>query len=219
MYAIEHKGYFVISQGNQYLAKGKGKSNLYFTTKDISHVLKWTKLKKAENFFNNSVPKSIQENCQIEQIDIKPFTVNKDLLNGSKAELLNNHAIPTSINYISVNDWIDYINHMLESYDDLSVPLINAQQECSKADRALSDISHYIEFGKFNCYQAYKIFELQQALLRYRRTVKDICYVLENLSLNHKKSININDYSVYYSTERIYKPRVFNELFVVSNKT
>ena len=219
MYAIEHKGYFVISQGNQYLAKEKGKSNLYFTTKDISHVLKWTKLTKAENFFNNSVPKSIQENCQIEQIDIKPFTVNKDLLNGSKAELLNNHAIPTSINYISVKDWIDYINHMLESYDDLSVPLINAQQECSKADRALSDISHYIEFGKFNCCQAYKIFELQQALLRYRRTVKDIVYVLEKLSLNHKKSININDYSVYYSTERIYKPRVFNELFVVSNKT
>ena len=219
MYAIEHKGYFVISQGNQYLAKEKGKSNLYFTTKDISHVLKWTKLTKAENFFNNSVPKSIQENCQIEQIDIKPFTVNKDLLNGSKAELLNNHAIPTSINYISVKDWIDYINHMLESYDDLSVPLINAQQECSKADRALSDISHYIEFGKFNCCQAYKIFELQQALLRYRRTAKDIVYVLEKLSLNHKKSININDYSVYYSTERIYKPRVFNELFVVSNKT
>ena len=140
------------------------------------------------------------------------------MLNGSKAELLNNHAIPTSINYISVNDWIDYINNMLESYDDLSVPLINAQQECSKADRALSDISHYIEFGKFNCCQAYKIFELQQALLRYRRTAKDIVYVLEKLSLNHKKSININDYSVYYSTERIYKPRVFNELFVLSNK-
>lgn len=218
MYAIEHKGYFVISQGNQYLAKEKGKSNLYFT-KDISHVLKWTKLKKAENFLKNSVPESIQENCQIEQIDIKPFTVNKDLLNGSKAELLNNHAIPTSINYISVNDWIEYINNMLESYDDQTVPLINAQQECSKADRALSDISHYIEFGKFNCYQAYKIFELQQALLRYRRTVKDIVYVLENLSLNNKKSININDYSVYYSTERIYKPRVFNELFIVSNKT
>ena len=218
MYAIEHKGYFVISQGNQYLAKEKGKSKLYFT-KDISHVFKWTKLKKAENFFCNSVPESIRKNCQIERIDIKPFTVNKDLLNGSKAELLNNHAIPTSINYISVNDWIDYINNMLESYDDLSVPLINAQQECSKADRALSDISHYIEFGKFNCYQAYKIFELQQALLRYRRTAKDIVYVLEKLSLNHKKSININDYSVYYSTERIYKPRVFNELFIVSNKT
>ena len=171
----------------------------------------------CENFLCNSVPESIQENCQIVQIDIKPFTVNKDLLNGSKAELLNNHAIPTSINYISVNDWIDYINNMLETYDDLSVPLINAQQEYSKADRALSDISHYIEFGKFNCYQAYKIFELQQALLRYRRTAKDIVSVLENLSLNHKKSININDYSVYYSTERIYKPRVFNELFIVSN--
>ena len=217
MYAIEHKGYFVISQGNQYLAKEKGKSKLYFT-KDIAHVFKWTNLKKAENFLCNSVPESIQENCQIVQIDIKPFTVNKDLLNGSKTELLNNHAIPTSINYISVNDWIDYINNMLESYDDLSVPLINAQQEYSKADRALSDISHYIEFGKFNCYQAYKIFELQQALLRYRRTAKDIVYI-EKLSLNHKKSININDYSVYYSTERIYKPRVFNELFVVSNKT
>ena len=218
MYAIEHKGYFVISQGNQYLAKEKGKSKLYFT-KDIAHVFKWTNLKKAENFLCNSVPESIQENCQIVQIDIKPFTVNKDLLNGSKTELLNNHAIPTSINYISVNDWIDYINNMLESYDDLSVPLINAQQEYSKADRALSDISHYIEFGKFNCYQAYKIFELQQALLRYRRTAKDIVYVLEKLSLNHKKSININDYSVYYSTERIYKPRVFNELFVAFNKT
>lgn len=218
MYAIEHKGYFVISQGNQYLAKEKGKSKLYFT-KDIAHVFKWTNLKKAENFLCNSVPESIQENCQIVQIDIKPFTVNKDLLNGSKAELLKNHAIPTSINYISVNDWIDYINNMLETYDDLSVPLINAQQEYSKADRALSDISHYIEFGKFNCYQAYKIFELQQALLRYRRTVKDIVYVLETLSLNHKKAININDYSVYCSTERIYKPRVFNELFVVSNKT
>lgn len=216
MYAIEHKGYFVISQGNQYLAKEEGKSKLYFT-KDIAHVFKWTNLKKAENFLCNSVPESIQENCQIVQIEIKPFTVNKDLLNGSKAELLKNHAIPTSINYISVNDWIDYINNMLETYDDLSVPLINAQQEYSKADRALSDISHYIEFGKFNCCQAYKIFELQQALLRYRRTVKDIVYVLENLSLNHKKSININDYSVYYSTERIYKPRVFNELFVVSN--
>ena len=218
MYAVEHKGYFVISQGNKYLSKEKGKSKLYFT-KDIAHVFKWTNLKKAENFLCNSVPESIQENCQIVQIDIKPFTVNKDLLNGSKAELLKNHAIPTSINYISVNDWIDYINNMLETYDDLSVPLFNAQQEYSKADRALSDISHYIEFGKFNCCQAYKIFELQQALLRYRRTVKDICYVLENLSLNHKKSININDYSVYYSTERIYKPRVFNELFVVSNKT
>lgn len=218
MYAIEHKGYFVISQGNQYLAKEKGKSKLYFT-KDIAHVFKWTNLKKAENFLCNSVPESIQENCQIVQIDIKPFTVNKDLLNGSKTELLNNHAIPTSINYISVNDWIDYINNMLESYDDLSVPLINAQQEYSKADRALSDISHYIEFGKFNCYQAYKIFELQQALLRYRRTAKDIVYALEKLSLNHKKSININDYSVYYSTERIYKPRVFNELFVAFNKT
>ena len=218
MYAIEHKGYFVISQGNQYLAKEKGKSKLYFT-KDIAHVFKWTNLKKAENFLTYSVPESIKENCQIVQIDIKPFTVNKDLLNGSKTELLNNHAIPTSINYISVNDWIDYINNMLETYDDLSVPLINAQQEYSKADRALSDISHYIEFGKFNCYQAYKIFELQQALLRYRRTAKDIVYVLEKLSLNHKKSININDYSVYYSTERIYKPRVFNELFVVSNKT
>ena len=43
-----------------------------------------------------------------------------------------------------------------------------------------------IEFGKFNCYQAYKIFELQQALLRYRRTVKDIVSVLENLSLTQE---------------------------------
>ena len=36
---------------------------------------------------------------------------------------------------------------------------------------------------------------------------------------NYKKAININDYSVYYSSERIYKPKVFNELFVLSNKT
>ena len=51
MYKIKNKEYFIISQVNQNKEKKKGKSNLYFTTKDISHVLKWTKLTKAENFF------------------------------------------------------------------------------------------------------------------------------------------------------------------------
>lgn len=84
-------------------------------------------------------------------------------------------------------------------------------EQMSLADKELSDVYHYIEFGHFNAAQGYNACRLLQDTLKRRRVVKNEFEALQRLA----PVINgpLRNALIAPPTKQ-YTPRVRNELFV-----
>ena len=85
----------------------------------------------------------------------------------------------------------------------------------SEVDKEISDINHYIEFGKFNAYQGWLAFTMLQNRLRKRRKIKDELSVINQLGeckITSDMMIDIKN-AIAELGNRKYAPRVLTQLF------
>lgn len=89
----------------------------------------------------------------------------------------------------------------------------------SDVDKEISDIEHYIEFGKFNCYQGWLCFKMLQNLLQQRRQYKNEMQIITRMkeSKISGDSIKALFEGVKELQNKVYTPRKFPELFKGAN--
>ena len=85
----------------------------------------------------------------------------------------------------------------------------------SEIDKEIVDIQHYIEFGKFNCYQGWMCFKMLQNTLRQRRKYKNEIAVLNLIKQCKfdKSSLEALSTTIADIQNKCYRPRAFPELF------
>jgi hypothetical protein len=95
-----------------------------------------------------------------------------------------------------------------ERFDELSSKL-------SVVDKKIVDIEHFIEFGKFNCYQGWICFKILQNLLQQRRQYKNEMEVIGKIRgcKIESKEVDILKASIEQIKFKKYTPRAFKELF------
>lgn len=147
--------------------------------------------------------KSIDESINNIEIVIKPKDdVVKRLINKPKDE---NQLFPSSIN---LDNFVKFIQNSEKRKEDLVV-------ELSDVDKEISDINHYIEFGRFNAYQGWLAFNMLKSRLKKRRKVKDELHVLTQLGECKINSASIEKVKLSMNklNSRKYQPRKLKELF------
>ena len=183
----------------------------------------WNQRSKASNVLINCVNKNLRNKysiIEIEEAVISPpkqkeLTI-KNVETSIKpkdkiAKKLGDEVIEDNqLSSLSVNidNFAGFVQNVEERKEILHISL-------SDVDKEISDINHYIEFGKFNAYQGWLAFNLLRSRLKKRRKIKDELHILTQLGeckVNSAMIENIKT-SIKKLNAREYRPRKLNELF------
>ena len=86
-------------------------------------------------------------------------------------------------------------------------------QQLSKLDKIINDLTHFIEFNDLNASQGYKMYKMLHDFLNQRREVKDLLSKIQMINSNFEdiENCDISEFKSY--NDRSYTPRVLDELF------
>lgn len=87
-------------------------------------------------------------------------------------------------------------------------------EQLSKLDKIINDITHFIEFNELNASQGYKMYKILHDFLNQRREVKDLLTKIQTINSNFEDNENYDISTEFKSNNnRSYTPRVLDELF------
>lgn len=207
---------YIITDGNgTYIYKNTQGYYVATTQSRLASIFK--DYTKAENVYRNldknlrkrymikctSYNPSLTENATIEEQKSKPRHYKITDIKESETE-----------NIMAIKKYIESINNIIQEIEHKKEDM---KEELSNFDKQVSDIHHYIEFGKFNAYEGWKAFSMLQAVLRGRRMVKDEINILQEIGKSKccTDSLRSIEKTIGELDTRIYKPRVLTELFEV----
>lgn len=199
-------GFYVLSNGEgTYITQSGGK---YAPIRSFNQALKITNLAKAMRILNSSIPKNIRSHFIPEHHGTEE-TVEKD------SEEKQQEICFRAIDHGEFAEWQDKIQQLVELFGGTESRYSELSTKLSDVDKEITDVQHYIEFGKFNCYQGWLCFKMLQNLLQQRRQYKN-----EMQLITRMKECKISGDSVKTLFEgvkeiqnRLYTPRKFPELF------
>lgn len=204
-----------------YLRRDASGNYIPVKKKELGDV--WNQRSKASNVLINCVNKNLRNKysiIEIEEAVISPpkqkeLTI-KNVETSIKpkdkiAKKLGDEVIEDNqLSSLSVNidNFAGFVQNVEERKEILHISL-------SDVDKEISDINHYIEFGKFNAYQGWLAFNLLRSRLKKRRKIKDELHILTQLGECKVNSAMIEDIktSIKKLNAREYRPRKLNELF------
>ena len=203
-----------------YLRRDASGNYIPVRKKELGDV--WDQRSKASNVLINCVSKNLRNKYSIIEIEetvisypqeepimknvgtaIKPKDkITKKLLD----EVIEDNQL-SSLS-VNIDNFAGFVQNAEERKEILSISL-------SDVDKEISDINHYIEFGKFNAYQGWLAFNLLRSRLKKRRKIKDELHILTQLGECKVNSAMIEDIktSIEKLNSRKYQPRKLNELF------
>ena len=199
---------YVITDGkDNYICKDQF-TGKFVPIKGLKYATQWDNSVKVNNVLKNCLSKEMRDSCFIETIEPKKIT-EKDKVNFQK-QICAEPIIDDNIDSL-----IEKIDSIKNAFTDINNRGNVLSENLSIVDRKISDIQHYMEFGKFNAYQGWLCFKMLQNLLRQRRKFKD---ELNVLSLIKECKINPDSISDLHKTildmkNRTYTPRELPELF------
>lgn len=115
----------------------------------------------------------------------------------------------------NVQRWLDKVSELNGLRNDATKRKEELCKQLSDVDKELSDINHYIEFCNLNAAQGYKAYKMVKDRRIKRRSIKNELVVVDAI-LEKKISDSITEEIekvIRGLDERMYKPRVLNELF------
>lgn len=173
----------------------------------------WEQRKKASNVLINCVSKNLRDRYIVVEVEdeIIPrqketITSKNDVIKQIGDEPIEESHIPSLL--AKIDNFTEFIKNAEKHKEALIVSL-------SDVDKEISDINHYIEFGKFNAYQGWLAFKMLRGRLKKRRKIKDELHILTQLSeckVNSAMFTNIKTLIDKLNT-REYQPRKLNQLF------
>lgn len=205
---------YVITDGRHYLKRDANGNYIPTNGKIFGDV--YEQRSKAANVLENCVSKNLRnryhiqeiledevENKKVEPVEIKPKE--------NVAKEIGNETFEAG----QIDKWANGINSLssfAQSVEERKKDLVDA---LSDVDSEISDINHYIEFGKFNAYQGWLAFNMLKNRLKRRRKIKDELYIVSQLGECKINSAMIEEIKSSMSTldGRIYRPRKLKELF------
>lgn len=176
----------------------------------------WSEKSKAKNVLENQMNRNIRNRYKV--VEIKDLNDNKERASVSKKDELKKDIIPKADIEewkTQIDKWGNEITLLREFITDMESRRETLSKVLSDVDKEIVDIEHYIEFGKFNAYQGWLAFSMLRYRLKKRRKVKDELQVItqiNNCKINSTTVSNIQN-TIHKMNERLYKPRVLNELF------
>ena len=200
--------YYVLTNGEgTYITKNKSE-NKYVQIRSLSKAERFPTLSKALSVLNNSIAKSIRSHYLPERHE------DSGQVNKSDMEKQNEICF-RAIEDSNIESWAENIKQIDTLFGGAENRYSELSSKLSDIDKQVVDVEHYIEFGKFNCYQGWVCFKMLQNLLQQRRQYKNEMEVLQKIkdckiapTDIHKLSTSIEDIQ-----NKIYRPRAFPELF------
>ena len=212
---------YVITDGDKvYLFRDNRGNFIPTTNKNVADI--WESKQKAVNVLNSCVNKNLRNRYMVMEIEVeKPKKTVEQVIKVRSYENLkpNNEAAKRIINSPIVDNDLETIKDKLaklynyvQSSEERQKELANA---LSDVDKEISDIHHYIEFGKFNCYQGWLAFSMLRNRLKQRRKIKDELTIINQLgeSIIDLNALNNIQKGIERLNSRTYQPRRLNELF------
>lgn len=203
---MEKLGFYVLSNGDgTYITQSGGR---YVPIRSFNQALKITDLTKAMRILNSSISKSIRSHF-IPEFHGTEETVQKD------SEAKQREICFRAIDHGELAEWQEKIEQLVELFGNTENRYSELSTKLSDVDKEITDIEHYIEFGKFNCYQGWLCFKMLQNLLQQRRQYKNEMQVITRMkeSKISGSSIKALFEGVKEIQNKLYTPRKFPELF------
>lgn len=232
---------YVLAGNNDTYVRLDSYSGKYVKTKGEKYAKQFPDRNKAENVLKSCVSKEIKKNFRVKEIVVEdpkpkigtpepvkpeitlsipkpeeqmPYTATQIV----KTEDIIGSIAGKRIEDDQIEDWLSKVDSFIGLTTDIELRFTELSNKLSEEEKKVVDIYHYIEFAdKINACQGYKIFKALQTILRQRRKYKD---ELDTLNLIRECNINSSAVSQLHSRinliashERIYNPRILEELF------
>ena len=205
----EKLGYYVMTDGNGTFITLDKSTNKYVPIKGEKYAFKWDDRQKAVNIHKSSLSKKIRPMYSVEYRNDSDAIVNKKNLE-QQSQITSAKFEGNAIDKLEsmLQSVVAIIGGVDERFDELCDKL-------SEVDKKIVDIEHYIEFGKFNCYQGWICFKILQNLLQQRRQYKNEMEVINKIRCCkiESKEVDILKASIEQIKFKKYTPRAFKELF------
>ena len=202
--------YCILTDGERFIYRDyKGK---YVPTRSEMMADHFTK-KEAENVLKNHLPKASKIVFRIKKIGEEP--ISEDLIGIKPITKEDMERCEKVSENEKCNHWIERIRKCLCTKDEMKKRKEELQEEQSKIDREISVLLHYIEFGRYNAVQGWKVLNALRNRLKRRREIKNENEVVKiGLSTDFntgKEDVLQNMITVL--DNRTYSPKEMEELF------
>lgn len=213
---------FMISDGRgSYLRRDASGNYVPVKNKDFGDI--WEQRGKASNVLINCINKNLRNRYRIIEIEDAAIAIPKaeeltsnriDMVIKSKddvAKRIGSEPVEENRLFglsVDIDNFAGFVQNAEQRKEALIVSL-------SDVDKEISDINHYIEFGKFNAYQGYLAFNMLKSRLKKRRKIKDELHILTQLGECKLNSAMLKEIKLSISklSTREYQPRKLKELF------
>lgn len=210
--------FYMITDGHGSYIRKDEFSGKYVPVRSYALADRFEQRCKAVNVLNNAIGKNIRNRYKV--IDIEEGMPSPKPQNNYSNKLHSKDKVAKAISEEATGDsqtekWASGAKAFTEFVMDAEKRKEELTNLLSEVDKEISDVNHYIEFGKFNAYQGWLAFSMLQNRLRKRRKIKDELQVIQQLgeskiTLSMLEGINK---AVSELANRKYTPRVLNELF------
>lgn len=212
--------HYMITDGERYIRLDA--TGAYVPIKSKALGMVWEQRCKAKNILENCISKNFRKRYRIEEIADNIVESKQDTKKqeDKKEQIcaVNNSVVINIAN--QVND--DNIDKLKKDISGITEFVQSAEQrreelilKLSDVDQEISDINHYIELRKLNCYQGWLAYNMLRNRLIKRRKIKDelsILFKLEDCKVNSEMISEMKTQFDALET-REYKPRKLKELF------
>ncbi|MBQ2398351.1 MAG: hypothetical protein II304_15150 [Bacteroidales bacterium] len=201
-------GFYVLANGEgSYITHDKT-SNKYVPIRSLQKAKKWTTQSGASKILVSSISKSIRNSFKVEFYE-QENKISKNI------DGISNAICSTQLEECDVGEWLNKIQQISSILSGSTDKLKQFSEKLSDSDKQVVDFEHYIEFGKFNMYQAWLCLRALQTVLRQRRQYKNEIEILKKIKTCKFVDSDIRDLkeTVEGINNKFYNPRVLPELF------
>lgn len=210
--------FYVITDGHGSYIRKDEFSGKYVPVRNASFAERFEQRCKAANVLKNAIGKNIRSRYKVvgaeeEMIPTMPTVREINSLN-NKNQVVKTIASEEPAE-CQTEKWVSGAETLTEFIVDAEKRKEELVDLLSETDKEITDINHYIEFGKFNAYQGWLAFSMLQNRLRKRRKIKDELCVINQLGeckITSDMMIDIKN-AIAKLGNRKYAPRVLTQLF------
>lgn len=210
--------FYVITDGHGSYIRKDEFSGKYVPVRNASFAERFEQRCKAANVLKNAIGKNIRSRYKVIDVEEEMAHARPTVreVNGSTNK---NQVVKTIASEepaeSQTEKWVSCAETLTEFVMDAEKRKEELVGLLSEVDKEITDINHYIEFGKFNAYQGWLAFTMLQNRLRKRRKIKDELSVINQLGeckITSDMMINIKN-AIAELGNRKYAPRVLTQLF------
>ena len=210
--------FYVITDGHGSYIRKDEFSGKYVHVRNASFAERFEQRCKAANVLKNAIGKNIRSKYKVVDIEEETapirLTVREVNSTSNKDQVVKTIASEKPAES-QTEKWVSGAETLTEFVMDAEKRKEELVGLLSEVDKEISDINHYIEFGKFNAYQGWLAFTMLQNRLRKRRKIKDELSVINQLGeckITSDMMIDIKN-AIAELGNRKYAPRVLTQLF------